>query len=56
MISPINSEPYTSWTTVGAIVTQCGIPQIIHDVDWSIRRLYELKYLSNIQCISDILG
>lgn len=55
-VAPIYNEPYTSWTTGGVVVTQCGIPQILPVIDWKIRQKTEVKYLTNIKCIPDILG
>lgn len=55
-VAPIYNEPYTSWTTGGVVVSQCGIPQILPVIDWKIRQKTEVKYLTNIKCIPDILG
>lgn len=55
-VAPIRSQPYTTWTTAGIAVTQCGIPQILPTVEWKIRRFSEIKYLTGIKCIPDILG
>lgn len=55
-IAPINSEPYSTWTTGGTLVTHCGIPQILPDSSWGFRNQKKFLYNKNIVCLSDILA
>ena len=55
-IESIKSEPYTTWSTSSIVVTQCGIPQILPDIDDSNRLKVHMYYMNYISCISDILN
>lgn len=54
-IDNIDSSIYTTWSTAGNLVTQCGIPQIITSLKWDSRSQDSMAYYKKVLCMSDYL-
>ncbi|OHT15746.1 hypothetical protein TRFO_42329 [Tritrichomonas foetus] len=54
-IGPIESMPYTTWSTGGTIVTQCGVPEVMSSIAWNVRGHQGLKYVLPLKCLPDYL-
>ena len=54
-IAPIVSQPYTTWSTGGTVITQCGIPQIVPSVKFSKRQYNSINYFTKFPCLPDFL-
>lgn len=52
---PMDVVSYTSWSSSGVLITQCGIPQIIQDISWSKRRSDNISMYSKMTCLPDYL-
>lgn len=55
-ISPIQSQPYTTWSLAGTSTLQTGIPQIFPDVLDTLASQHDFEYITGIQGISNILN
>lgn len=53
--APITSTPYSTWSATGSILIQCGIPQIVQSVSWTMRQFDGIGYLSKMPCLPDYL-
>lgn len=53
--SPITSTPYSTWSSTGSILIQCGVPQIVQSVSWTMRQFDGIGYLSKMPCVPDYL-
>lgn len=53
--NPITSTPYSTWSSTGSILIQCGVPQIVQSVSGTMRKFDGIGYLSKIPCIPDYL-
>jgi hypothetical protein len=52
----LDSQPYTTWTASGTLLTRCGFPQIIRDpMYWENRKHAHLTQLDRIPCYPDFL-
>lgn len=54
-IDNIDSSIYTTWSSGGNLVTQCGIPHIITSLKWNSRRQDSMKYYLKVNCMTDYL-
>ena len=54
-IAPIISQPYTTWSTGGTVITQCGIPQLMPSVNMKYRKYSTINYFTKFPCIPDFL-
>lgn len=54
-IDDIDSALYSTWSTAGNLITQCGIPQIVTAINWNERIHETLSPYVDIPCISDYL-
>lgn len=54
-IAPVNSEPYTTWSTAAMITLQTGLPQIIPETSWKTRGKARIEYFEEIKGLPDIL-
>lgn len=55
-IDNIDSSAYTTWTTAGTFITQCGLPQIIVDVHWFSRHADNIARYKQLKCLPDYLA
>lgn len=53
--TPITSTPYSTWSSTGSILIQCGVPQIVQSVSWTMRQFDGVGYLSKMPCVPDFL-
>lgn len=53
--SPITSTPYSTWSSTGSILIQCGVPQIVTSVSASFHIQESVEYLKKFPCLSDYL-
>jgi phosphoglycerol transferase MdoB-like AlkP superfamily enzyme len=49
------SQPYTAWTAAGLLVTQCGFPQVMPNVNYHIRAGQRLTLFARLPCVPDFL-
>jgi hypothetical protein len=49
--SNVQSHPYTTWSTAGLLVTQCGFPHLMAQVSWRRRRSATYDGFEQIPCI-----
>ncbi|OHS94404.1 hypothetical protein TRFO_39416 [Tritrichomonas foetus] len=56
IIRDIKSVPYSTWSSAATILTQCGIPEIIHRSDWGTRKKQTINHFVQLKCISDYLA
>ena len=52
---PIVEQPYSSWSTGGTLLTQCGIPQVVETIEWDFRGSDYVSYMKNYKCLPDYL-
>jgi phosphoglycerol transferase len=50
------SQPYTTWSAAGMVVTQCGLPLVVPEVLWPIRRNEKYVGFDHVACIPNILS
>jgi hypothetical protein len=51
----VQSQPYTTWSSAGLFVTQCGFPLVVSDVRNQARNWSSWDRYASLKCMPDIL-